>query len=469
MLLFSANSSYITNAWLVPDDTGVGENIVIQTRTSNTTCEYYRFSSSGGVLKYIPAGTVSYNNFALDLSGNPVYYNSPYVTDSFGVSYNGANSCVDSQNTVFALSGDFVVRGKTTAELTAFPNSSAPAILRAAPSCAVIKITSAETLACDHEDNVWVLYNSNSLVKLDNNGKIIWNKQINVADPMVNARANRQIGFVADLTSTGVVYYALVVDGKSQVMYKINLDGDVVAKTSIPGLSVNGDFTGFDYQRRYIKPTANNKSLNVKLSVKDSTVTSPQPTYLTLNTTVSSLNPGWHHFAITYDETNVAALYVDGEKVDETPFTGKILYRIYNYNNNPQILLGATSFKTVETLGQYVLQEDRFIYNGRISDFRFYNKTLTHSDIRALSKYYLTNQWSDIQWNSPTGQRSYIDEIERFFIHRFPGQKSQYYDIKIKNSSITDSTVKDTIETNIRNTLSQTAPAYANLRNIIWE
>jgi hypothetical protein len=374
----------------------------------------------------------------------------------YGVSIYGTNSCVDSNSTVFALSGDYIIRGKTTAELTSINN-------------AVIKVTSAESVYCDHEDNIWVLYNATFLAKLNNTGTVLWNKQINTADAMVNATANRQLSFVADLFSEGIRYHAILVDGKSQTIYKINYNGDIVTQINVPGVIVNGDFTGFDYQRRFVKPTIDSNSLRVKILTKDSTVDSPVPNLITLSSNVSSLNTGWHHFAIVYDETNKAKFYIDGDKVDESPTTNNILYRIYNYNNNPQILLGATSFKTVESLGEYVKHIDRFIYNGKIADFRFYNKTLTDSDIKALSRYYLENQFTPLNWNSTSGQRSYIEEIDRFFIHRLPGQKSQYFDIKIKNSTITDTNIKSIIESNIKNILSQNTPVYANLRNIVWE
>jgi hypothetical protein len=457
-LALTSDISSITNAWLVPDATNpLFTDLIVQKRTSDSSVEYYRFNKDG-VLVRTPAlySSTIYNNFAVDINGNPIYYNSPYKTDAYGVSIYGTNSCVDSNNVVFALSGDYIVRGKTTAELTSFNN-------------AIIRITSAESIYCDQEDNIWVLYNATSLAKLNNTGNIIWNKQINTTGLMVNAAANRQLSFIADLSNEGIKYHAILVDGKTQIIYKIAYNGDIVAQTSVPGVIVNGDFTGFDYQRRFIKPTINTNSLRVKILTKDSTVDSPVPNLITLNANISSLNTGWHHFAITYDETNKAKFYIDGNKVDESPTTDSILYRIYNYNNNPQLLLGATSFKTVETLGEYVKHVDRFIYNGKIGDFRFYNKTLTDSDIKALSKYYLKNQFNPLNWNSTSGQRSYIEEIDKFFLHRLPGQKSQYFDIKIKNSAITDPNVKSIIENNIKIILSQNAPVYANLRNIIWE
>ena len=457
-LALTADVTKITNAWLVPNlNNPLFTDLIVQKRTSNTSVEYYRFSNDGVLINNptIESSTI-YNNFAVKMDGKPIFYNSPYITDAYGVSIYGTNSCVDSNNTFFALSGDYIIRGKTTPELTSFNN-------------AIIKITSIESIYCDQEDNIWVLYNGTFLAKLNNTGTVIWNKQINTADPMVNATANRQLGFVADLSPEGIKYYAIIVDGKSQTIYKTNYNGDIITKVNVPGVIVNGDFTGFDYQRRFIKPTVDTNSLRVKIITKDSTVDSPVPRLITLSANVSSLNTGWHHFAISYDETNKAKFYVDGNKVDESPTTNNILYRIYNYNNNPQILLGATSFKTVESLGEYVRNIDKFIYNGKIADFRFYNKTLTESDIKALSKYYLENQFTPLNWNSTCGERSYIEEIDRFFLHRLPGQKSQYFDIKIKNSTITDSNIKSIIESNIKNILSQNAPVYANLRNIIWE
>jgi hypothetical protein len=144
------------------------------------------------------------------------------------------------------------------------------------------------------------------------------------------------------------------------------------------------------------------------------------------------------------------------------------LHRIFNFKNNPQLLLGTSSFKT-GTLATWTEQPVKFNYNGEIADVRFYSITLTSSDIKAISKNYLYNQFNNLSWIINVGTRDYIEEIERFFIHRLPGSKSQFYDIKVKNSGIEDPKVKTIVENNLRAAAAKVAPAYTRLRSIIWE
>jgi len=418
--------------------------IILKTRPTSTTCWYHKFTTLGTLVQVVSSS--SYNNFAIDLSGNPVYYNSPWVSAS---TLSGTGSCIDSTGTlVFAISGNNL-------------------LLNGSP---ILAVNLPEDVNCDQNDNIWITYNNNSLAKISNTGKVLWTKQINTGDAVLTNNI-RTIDFIAENTASGVIYYGLLLDGKSQYIYKIDMNGVVVAKTFVSGLIPNGDCTGFDYQRKYIKPNLSTPGIQVKLISNDSTLSTPVPVYTTLNYSVSALAPGWHHFTITYDQTNVLTLYVDGISVvrsnTNTP-TGQFLYRILNYKNNPQILLGTSNFKT-GTLNQWIELPGTYIYNGSIADFRFYNITLTPSDIKSLAKSGLYNQFTDLNWNIPVGTRAYVEEIERLFLHRLPGSKSQYYDIKIKNSGIADPNVQAIVENNLKNAASQITPAYAQLRNIIWE
>jgi hypothetical protein len=145
-----------------------------------------------------------------------------------------------------------------------------------------------------------------------------------------------------------------------------------------------------------------------------------------------------------------------------------MFYGVYNFKNNPQINLGATNFKTT-TLNEWIQLPQEYLFNGNIADVRLYNIALKPSDVNFLSKVYLYNQFNTLNWNVPTGTRAYIEEIERFFLHRMPGSKSQFYDIKIKNSQINDPNVRSIVENNIRTAVISNAPTHTILRNIIWE
>ena len=374
--------------------------------------------------------------------------------------WRGTEACTTSTNTLFSLSGNGTVSVSATAWYIAKDN------------IPILGVNNPECINCDQEDNLWVTYNTNFLAKLNTDGKILWSKQINTEDNIITPYSIRNINFIAqESIDSTISYYALILDGKTQTIYKVDTDGNVVKKLYVNGLLPGGDCTGFDYQRKYIKPTISTPGIKAKLVAKDSTLPVPVPIYYTLNYSVSGLAVGWHHFALTYNEVNTAKLYVDGNVVNQTTYTNPttgISYRIYNYKNNPQINIGTSSFKT-GILSEWIQTPETYTYSGKIADIRFYNIALNNSDIRAISKSYQYNQFNNLSWTVDAPVRGYIEEIERFFLHRMPGSKSPYFNIKIKNSSIADPAVRAIAENNIRNTVNNIAPAYTQLLSIIWE
>ena len=606
-------SSIIVDAYSVPASAG-SVNIVVKTHPDTHSVTYRRFNSVGTLLVSATSTdsttTSMYNNFVVDLSGNPIWYNTniPNTRSAVVSGYEmwvGTNACVNSINDVFSLSGNG--NESVVANVWVIAKNSVP----------LLTVNSPEYINCDQDDYLWVTYNTNYLMKVDSYGKVIWTKQINTGNSIISQKNIRAVNFLAENTQAGIKYYTLVIDGKSQYIYKIDSSGNVVNSVSVPGLMPGGDNTGFNYQRKYIAPTLTVPGIQAKLVTCDTTVVNPVPNYITLNHGTSALSPGWHNFTITFDQTNTAKLYVDGtvsEKAkivtplpsqgfpfadvtlsingknypnnsiinvasntpidayvcgtvtgaflqaissDTSPtgnsndwtvwfqqlygppalsllstgcgtsapasksFTGpytlyiralvsdtqgrypgypgapvypvtvtvkwaapgapvpaniipvpnmlpSVLYSVYNYKNNPQLVIGTSSFKT-GTLNEWLKSPTSYLFNGGIADLRLYDIALTDSDIKAISKNSTVNQFNDLTWNIPTGNRSYIEEIERFFLHRLPGFKSQFYNIKIKNSSITDLKVRSIVESNLRTAAVNIAPAYAQLRSIIWE
>ena len=473
--LFSATQ--IVNAYLINKDPSTNNTyIVLKNHIANNSVTYNKFvlSATSGITTVSLVSSVTssdsailsaYNNFTVDLSGNPRYYNSnipvSYTPAVSGYEqWRGTEACITSTNTLFSLSGTGTV------------SASANAWYIAKDNIPILGVNNPECINCDQEDNLWVTYNTNFLAKIDTNGKILWSKQINTGDPVVTPYSIRNINFIAQETGDGsMVYYTLILDGKTQYIYKVNSDGNVIKKLYVPGLLPGGDCTGFDYQRKFIKPITSVPGIKGKLVVKDSTLSNPTPIYYTLNYSVSGLAVGWHHFALTYNEVNDARLYVDGALVNQTTFYtpfSAISYRIYNYKNNPQISIGTSNFKT-GILNDWIQTPGVYTYNGKIADIRFYNIALNNSDIRAISKNYEYNQFTNFSWTMNAPTRGYIEEIERFFLHRMPGSKSSFFNVRVKNSAIVDPAVRAIVENNIRNAAISVAPAYTELRSIIWE
>lgn len=430
------------------------EYIITQSRTGLNSCTYRKFLPDGTLVKTDTSS--SYNDFYIDNSGDPIYFQGSANYSAL----TGSGVVTDSKGTSYALSGSQLMRGISTASFSLSSN-------------AILTIENAEHINCDQDDYLWVAYNYKYLAKVNTRGDTVWIKQINTEESIHNVNAMRVVNFIAEVDASGTNYYCLLLDGKSEYIYKIDSNGVIVDKLNVPGLMPAGDCTGFDAQRRFYKPTTISPGLTVKVVTKDTTALSPTPNYVTLNCSTSALGPGWHHFAITYDNTDITKFYIDGEVVAQNPASGtysspRVLHSIYNFKNNPNISIGTTNFKT-NTLGEWIQMPTSNLFNGNIADVRLYSKTLNWSDIKAISKNYLYNQFVDLNWNSPTGTRGYIEEIERFFLHRLPGAKSQFYNIKIKNSGIVDPNVRAIVENNIRSASTKVTPAYTSLRSIIWE
>jgi len=424
---------------------------------NSTTVRWYTYSTSGVL---IASGSGTGTNYALDLYNNVYYYNAR------------GNSVVDNNNVVFALSGDCLIRGLNTAN-----------------PLFILSAYNAESISCDHLNNIWLLYNNRSVSKLDNYGRIVWDTNLTsgafFTDSSNNFRANRLVNFTSVLSGNTIAYYGVILDGKTQNLFKvdpstgISLSQHTSTLTSYTTLSSTslgcvpyGDTTGYDYQRKYIYAVNSSSStLKLKALVENvSTLTQSSNVY-ELDYNASVLTPGWHHFAFTIDPYNMLKLYVDGTLATSTS-VGDLsagVYRIYNQRNNTDLIIGTSSFKT-QTLAQYTLQRgDPYLFNGYIADVRVYDIALQPLDVAALQRQFIVNTYTDLNWSSPAGQRYYVEQIERFFPHRLPGAKSHMYNIKIKNSNISDPVIRNIIEKNIVSVLSKTTPTYTQINNITWQ
>jgi hypothetical protein len=379
-------SGILINAQLVQNN-GIKRIVVVSKSGSNVIYKLLEIDGTEVTTTIIS----NFNNIALTLDGTPVAYNSI-----------SGSSTVDSKNTVFALSGDILIRGLSTST-----------------SATVLSALSAEYVACDHEDNIWVLYGGRSLGKLDNYGNILWDAYLTDAPQLSSATgASRIINFIAEInpTSGGIIHSGLVIDPRTQTLVKIDSGTGTVTKTTYVsgGLAygiVAGDTTGYDYQRKYIYTKENSNDLSVKVFARAITGNKASEQIINLNHDVSVLTPGWHHFAVTLNPDNKLTFYIDG-LVAETTQVGALssIYRVFNNKNNPNLIVGTASFKK-QTLAQYTNETtDVYRYSGKIADVRFYTQALEQADIKAISKRFLLESFTDLRWSVPTGSRYYIEQ-----------------------------------------------------------
>lgn len=430
---------------------------------SGSTLYWRKFKTNGTIGAGDSDAVNNVSNYIFNLSNQFCFYNA------------SGNGTVNSKNETFALSGDIVVKN--------LPVGSDVVGNRKF----ILSARQAEYIACDHEDNIWITYSGRSLCKMDSYGSIKWDVNL-TSDPYFDDTITqpRVVNFVAELdpTTNALAYYGLVLDNKTQNVFKVNTDTGAVISTykasptftvpltaAVPiNCKVLGDSTGYDYQRRYKYIGSKKTHLKVKALLNNVTINEPEDVIKELTFDAASLLPGWHHFAITLDTRNNLKLYVDGASAASTQVGDlSAFYKVRNKRNNPDLIIGTSSFKT-DNLSEYTkMSSDPYNFNGSICDVRFYSEALFQADIKALLKRARLDSFSDLEWAAPTGRRYYIEGIERFFPHRMPGAKSHMFNIRIKNSNIDNPDLRSIIEKNITTVLSKTTPVYTKLNKIIWE
>ena len=80
----------------------------------------------------------------------------------------------------------------------------------------------------------------------------------------------------------------------------------------------------------------------------------------------------------------------------------------------------------------------------------------------------------DFVWNIPTSPIQYIESVERFFQHKIPGNKSQFYKIKISGLELQNvnneqrDEMRSLMEKYIYEAVDELQPAYTELLKIEW-
>ena len=171
----------------------------------------------------------------------------------------------------------------------------------------------------------------------------------------------------------------------------------------------------------------------------------------------------WHLFTLSFDTTNnEVKAYLDSVLKETIAIpSGAEMY--YEYEN--PLFIGADAGRQSD-LGDETNNSGLY-FSGQIDDCRFYSSVLSISDVRNI--YFKKYGVKDLVWNMDCGTQNFLEEVERFFKFKLPGQKSQYYNIDIIGLEITNEDVRSQIETIIRDSAKKVAPLYAELLTINWK
>ena len=265
-----------------------------------------------------------------------------------------------------------------------------------------------------------------------------------------------------------------------KILYQADLNGNVLKITNLPNtlylqdpltsvqnnnnlsFTCRGDFTGYEWRRIF-----NNVLYKNKPQVQFKIITrTPSPlntqyyTYILSAPAQYLTNNAWHLFTATY-KNNTLSLFID-DYIRGTLNTPSNLFLNYDFKND--LYVGTPNGKS-DNLNKEI-NSTSVIWNGAIDAIKIYNYAIDPTFI----KYFIREKTiaSDMVWNVETTPLQYIETIDRFFKHRVPGSKSNFFNIKINGTQITDPDIRLQIENNIIQSIQTLKPAYTELLKVEW-
>jgi len=336
------------------------------------------------------------------------------------------------------------------------------------------------TIGIDPNNNLWAVTSSDKIFIINIlTSKISNIFSVGISRNDVNNKKNISFINTYDRSANTFNWYAVLYSSNEQTLYQVTLNGNTIKSIFLPEklnildpdtatqdkqlltFTCKGDFTGYEKRRIFNKINFNNEpQIQFKVSLNPPFNTLPVSIYTLTTSAKNFVNNSWQLITITYSKKQFK-LYVNNTLRDTLDVPINYTQQ-FNFKNDLHI--GTPTGKTGNF--NYETNTDSFIWNGEIDTLRIYDYSLNEKFLQPLiNEKTLT---FDIVWNIPTTSLQYIEVIERFFKHRMPGIKSQFFNIKINGSKITDSITRKTIENTLREVIEKIKPAYTDLLRVEW-
>lgn len=329
----------------------------------------------------------------------------------------------------------------------------------------------------DLDGNLWALHDSNKISKLDTSAdkNILFTKTLDLSGTFSNIDLLSY--FQGNMYKKEMLAYSrLSGTGNNLRMDKIDYEGNVVMTTLLPsylsasvtdnnGITSKTDTTGGDYARYYIKEQYPKNNLSAKIRLRN-VYDFGKTRKIDLKFNLSAVDIGYHHVSVRADTyKGIMSLYFDGELVGNEYFEENNF--IFNNLLKEPFYAGATPSFNNKLLATRLRQKDTFLTNNlKLKNIYLYKAPFDYHQIGLHVKQGL--DFYPISFDIPSGRRNILDEIEYIFKNKIPGFKTGIFDLEIKNTGITDSALKTTLEKQIKQTLASCIPSYTKLRSIIW-
>lgn len=336
----------------------------------------------------------------------------------------------------------------------------------------------AQTFGIDLQDNLWVIYNNNMLVKLTKNGRVLFNKQFHNITPCETETcetsiSSSSIGFTRELDRDGYRDFTWVLLSESNYALKLDVDANIVECVLVTNsldterfsdtrfenvkLYTNGEFTSFTDKKKFGINCNNLNGSKVVAKIAIADVCDGLISVRTLSHDVSNLN-GTHSIKFSYNGLDgEGKLFIDGDLKDSFLAEGIIMYN----ESRPPTLIGADSGRFRALKEELGIEEPVFLI-GQIDQVELSKNTET---FRANI---INNSTTKLEFPGPN-KISFQERVDKFFLFRPNGFVSPSFNVNIINSGFEDVEDQSIINSEIMEIIDGNKLVQNELKSLNWK
>lgn len=337
-----------------------------------------------------------------------------------------------------------------------------------------------QRMKIDLDNNLWILFGGNRLMKISPDNKVIFNRIIDTSF----TETSFEMCFVRELYNGQDRDTLWLVHNTYRNIIKINTEGEIIKRIDLNhvvnlrkcndfSLSVSGDFTEFDIKRKYHRfsdgtiVNRDNPAFSIKMNL---TCGSSKELYQSFYP-VSDLK-GWVHLGLSHeiiDNNTYISLFINGiireryNILNEVGNNEQVRFIDFGTKVSPFIIGGHSGKLGAQNIERSIL-DGYFI--GKVDDVRLYRGALDNFEILALSQNIYYNNWKDLILYVPTTPFTSIEQMEQFHLNRYAGHKSNKFNIRIKGFDTVESQQK--VSQYIYSVIDSIKPANTDLNDIIF-
>lgn len=325
------------------------------------------------------------------------------------------------------------------------------------------------------DKNVWILYDENKLAKFEHitddfheTSSMTMTSSAVIDDIITPTNKKKNLFFTNEHREGINSNFIWILDPGAGYIYKYSEDLKLIKKinlvyieNAIKGNAILGDASGYQWHLNFnysrLEEPGVSQIESVLYTEKGGKIEKYKNTV-----PISFLDKsGWN--MITYSiNKNKAKLYLNAILRSEKDISSG--YNFYYPFKSP-IKLGCNS-GGVDPLGFELKGIEQLYYEGTFGEIRIYEENLNNADIIHI--YLSEFSFNDMVWDFRANRQDYIEEIRRVFKFKMPGQKSQFYNIRLKGLNIQNRELRSMIEDIIRKNITKISPLYTTLYKITW-